>query len=137
MFQWNNNFSCIFSNFICIILRIINFITIIICNFFVNIIIISWNTCFIFKRFRIRRNWITWFISIIIPETSCCFSVIFTVFKSTIYCNIQIFCIINFYAINLLNAVDKWCILFKCYCFLHYLQHQQLYLVLQQYTKIA
>ena len=37
--------------------------------------------CFVFKRFRIRRQTITWFISVVIPQTVCCFSVVFTVFK--------------------------------------------------------
>ena len=61
MFQWDNNFSFIFTNFICII----PFFTI------TNVISISFNTCPIFKRLRIGRNRITWFISIIIPQTAC------------------------------------------------------------------
>ena len=55
MFQWNSDFSFIFTNFICII------------PFFIstNIISTSLYTCFIFKRFKIRRKRIAWFISLI------------------------------------------------------------------------
>ena len=63
MFQWNNNFSFIFTNFVCIIIIFV----------IINIISISCNTCLVFKRFRIRRKRIAWFISAKIPQTACCF----------------------------------------------------------------
>ena len=30
------------------------------------------------------------------------------------------FYIVNLYTINFWNAVDKWCIIFKCYCFIYF-----------------
>ena len=69
MFQRNNNVSFIFIQFVCIIT-----------SFTIKKVISTpCNTCLVFKRFRIRRKRITWFISVIIPQTSCCFSVIFVV----------------------------------------------------------
>ena len=56
-----------------------------------------------------------WLISVTILQTTCCFSVIFTVFKQIIHghCNIYISCIINFYTTNFWNAINKWSIVFK------------------------
>ena len=110
MFQWNNNFSFFCASFICIIILLIN----------TNIISISYNTCLIFKRFRISRKRITWFISIVIPQASCCFFIIFAVFKQIIHrhYDIQVLCIVNFCAIDFRNTVYEWSIIFKCYCFI-------------------
>ena len=48
------------------------------------------------KDSEIRERGFTWFISIIISQVACCFSVIFTVFKQIVHR----YCIINFYTIN-------------------------------------
>ena len=60
-----------FIDFVCIITSITN----------TKIISISCNTCLVFKGFRIRRKRITWFISVIIPQTPYYFSEIFAVSK--------------------------------------------------------
>ena len=108
-------FQFLFTNFVCIITGFTS----------TNITSIFCNNCLVFKRFRISRKRITWFISVIISQTSCCFSVIFAVFKKNVHWhyNIHSFCIANLYTINFWNAVDKWCVIFKrntCF-FLHYL----------------
>ena len=48
------------------------------------VLIISRNTCLAFGRFRIRRKKITWFISVIIPQTASFFLVIL-LYSSKLY----------------------------------------------------
>ena len=80
VFQRNNNLSFIFTNSVYIITSYTN----------IKIISIYCNTCLVFKRFRIRRKRITWFVSVIIPQTSCCFSVIFVLFKQIVHWHYKI-----------------------------------------------
>ena len=78
--------------------------------------------CFLIKRLW-TYDWIVyitiyttiWFVPVIIPQTVCCFSVIFTVFKQILHShyNIEVFCVVNLYSINFWNAVDKWSTVFK------------------------
>ena len=75
---------------------------------------LSCNTCLVFNRFRIRRKGITWLVSVIVPQTTCHFSVIFAVFKQIVHWNY------NVNGINFWNAVGKWCIVFKCNTFVSF-----------------
>ena len=46
---------------------------------------ISCNVCLVFKRFRIRRKTVTWLVTVIIPQTTCCFYVIVAAFKQIVH----------------------------------------------------
>ena len=64
----------------------------------------------------------TWFIFVIIPQISCCFSVIFTVLKQIVHWhyNVQVFCIVNECIINFLNTRNKRSNVFKCSIFIYF-----------------